>query len=171
MSMNDTTATIYALDGNLQVNRVIQRWFARFFAMVFLALSAAIIISGLSAILDGLAAGTEASQIIIKVVNDCVIAIAVFELAMVINKEYAHESQHDVMAMLRRTLPRFIGTVCIALALEGLIMVIKYSQLERAGNLYYAVATVISSAVLLMALGWFLKYVPNDDEKLGNLPA
>ncbi|GAB3187304.1 hypothetical protein [Hydrogenophaga aquatica] len=162
MQMNDTIATLPVADGRLPVNRVIQKWFARCFAIVFLTLSGAILLSGFALALDGLATGTEASQIIIKVVNDCVIAIAVFELAIVINKEYGHESQHDVVAMLRRTLPRFIGTVCVALALEGLIMVIKYSQLDRAGNLYYAAATVISSAVLLMALGLFLKYVPNE---------
>lgn len=162
MQVNNMTATISTEDIRFPVNRVIQKWFARFFAIVFLALSGLIMALGFSAALDGLMTGVEASQIIIKVVNDCVIAIAVFELAMVINKEYGHESQHDVVAMLRRTLPRFIGTVCVALALEGLIMVIKYSQLDRAGNLYYAIATVISAAVLLMALGQFLKHVPNE---------
>lgn len=162
MQVNNMTATISTEDIRLPVNRVIQKWFARFFAIVFLALSGLIMVLGFSAALDGLVTGVEASQIIIKVVNDCVIAIAVFELAMVINKEYGHESQHDVIAMLRRTLPRFIGTVCVALALEGLIMVIKYSQLDRAGNLYYAIATVVSAAVLLMALGLFLKHVPNE---------
>jgi ABC-type antimicrobial peptide transport system permease subunit len=162
MQVNNMTATISTEDIRFPVNRVIQKWFARFFAIVFLALSGLIMALGFSAALDGLMTGVEASQIIIKVVNDCVIAIAVFELAMVINKEYGHESQHDVVAMLRRTLPRFIGTVCVALALEGLIMVIKYSQLDRAGNLYYAIATVVSAAVLLMALGQFLKHVPNE---------
>lgn len=146
----------------LPVNRLIQKLFARFFAIVFLVLSALIMVAAFSSSLDGLLAGTEVSQIIIKAVNDCIIAIAVFELAMVINKEYGHESQHDVLAMLRRTLPRFIGTVCVALSLEGLIMVIKYSQLDRAGNLYYAIATVASAALLLMALGLFLKHVPSE---------
>ena len=64
--------------------------------------------------------------------------------------------------MLRRTMPRFIGTVCIALSLEALIMVIKYSQLELAGNLYYPVAIIVSTAFLLTALGLFLKFVPEE---------
>ena len=59
---------------------------------------------------------------------------------------------------------RFIGTVCVALSLEGLkawrleglIMVIKYSQLELAGNLYYPVAIIVSTALLLSSLGLFI---------------
>ena len=49
-----------------------------------------------------------------------------------------------------------IGTVCVALSLEGLIMVIKYSQLDLAGNLYYPVAIIMSTALLLSALGLFI---------------
>jgi hypothetical protein len=35
-------------------------------------------------------------------------------------------------------------------------MVIKYSQLELAGNLYYPVAIITSTALLLASLGVFL---------------
>ena len=35
-------------------------------------------------------------------------------------------------------------------------MVIKYSQLELAGNLYYPVAIIASTALLLTALGLFI---------------
>lgn len=77
-----------------------------------------------------------------------------------INKEYSGPEREDIesdaIAVLRRTIPRFIGTVCIALSLEGLIMVIKYSQLDLAGNLYYPVAIISSTALLLTALGLFL---------------
>jgi hypothetical protein len=58
---------------------------------------------------------------------------------------------------LQRTLPRFVSIVCIGLSLEGLLMVIKYSQLELAGNLYYPVAIITSAAFLLAALGVFLR--------------
>jgi hypothetical protein len=81
---------------------------------------------------------------------------------MVIRSEYSGRSEsHDVITMMRRTLPRFIGTVCVAMSLEGLIMIIKYSQLELAGNLYYPVAIIASTALLLAALGVFLKLAPN----------
>ncbi|MEJ6077071.1 hypothetical protein MT391_00770 [Vibrio sp. 1-Bac 57] len=44
----------------------------------------------------------------------------------------------------------------MALSLEGLIMVIKYSQLDLAGNLYYPVAIITSTALLLSSLALFL---------------
>ncbi len=96
-------------------------------------------------------------QIFLRGINIGIIALAVFELALVINREYSGiEEREGAIENLRRTIPRFIGTVCIALALEGLIMVIKYSQLELAGNLYYPVAIISSTALLLASLGIFI---------------
>jgi len=95
-------------------------------------------------------------------INTGIIALAVFELALVINKEYSSSlEKEDAVTSLRKTLPRFIGVVCVALSLEGLIMVIKYSQLELAGNLYYPVAIICSTALLLTALSFFL-YLTNN---------
>jgi len=47
--------------------------------------------------------------------------------------------------------------VFVALVLESLIMVIKYSQQDLAGFLYYPVAIIASAALLLIALGVFIK--------------
>ena len=80
------------------------------------------------------------TTVLLGSINTGVIALAVFELALVVKKEYASpndDEEKDAVSSLRETLPRFIGMVCVALSLEGLIMVIKYSQLELAGNLYY----------------------------------
>lgn len=140
---------------------MIQKVFAKGFTFLFLAISATILLSTLGTAAAQLLHGEDLTQIVIKIVNAGVIAMAVFELAMVISKEYGEEEGHDVIVMLRRTLPRFIGTVCVALSLEGLIMVIKYSQLDLAGNLYYPVAIIVSAALLLMALGAFLRLAPN----------
>lgn len=139
-----------------------QKAFARGFTLLFFAISATIIITTLVAAVGHVLNGDEVTQIIVKIVNASVISMAVFEVALVISKEYGYgaEPEHDVVVMLRRTLPRFIGTVCVALALEGLMMVIKYSQLDLAGNLYYPVAIIVSSAMLLMALGVFLRLAP-----------
>lgn len=137
--------------------------FARVFSLIFFGLSAAMVLSMLYTVVQDLLQGIEMMQIMIKVVNTGIIALAIFELAMVISKEYgSHLGQHNVIVMLRRTMPRFVGTVCIALSLEALIMVIKYSQLELAGNLYYPVAIIIGTAFLLTALGLFLKFVPEE---------
>lgn len=144
---------------------MIQKIFAKSFTVLFLIISAAIIFVTFNSCIGDISNGSEFTQVIIKIINNCVIAIAVFELALVISKEYGETTEHDVIVMLRRTLPRFIGTVCVALSLEGLIMVIKYSQLELAGNLYYPVAIITSAALLLMGLGVFLKLAPSEEQR------
>jgi len=37
-------------------------------------------------------------------------------------------------------------------------MIIKYSQLDLAGNLFYPVAVVVAASLLLMSLGLFLRW-------------
>jgi hypothetical protein len=137
-----------------------QRLFARGFTFIFFSLSAIIFFTTLAAAVRQAFGGEDITQVIVKMVNATVIAMAVYEVALVISKEYGGEADHDVIVMLRRTLPRFIATVCVALSLEGLMMVIKYSQLDMAGNLYYPVAIIVSASMLLMALGVFLRLAP-----------
>ncbi len=143
-----------------------QKLFARGFTFIFFAISGAIVATTVVEAIGHVLSGGEITQIIVKLVNASVIAMAVYEVALVISKEYGAEADHDVIVMLRRTLPRFVGTVCVALSLEGLMMVIKYSQLELAGNLYYPVAIIVSAALLLMALGVFLRLAPSHAEPL-----
>ncbi|CUB04465.1 hypothetical protein [Marinomonas fungiae] len=144
------------------MSATIQKLFAKALALLFFVLAAMVCGSSLFTAVADFRGGQALTQTLIQVINSNIIAIAVFELAMVINKEYGNKNEHDVIVMMRRTLPRFITTVCVALALEGLIMVIKYSQADMAGNLYYPVAIVISAAFLLVALGLFLRFVPSD---------
>lgn len=132
---------------------------ARLFSVLFLGLAIAILYSLFSTVIRGIMDGADIMQMFLSSINTGIIALAVFELALVINKEYSgynDENDEDAVAVLRRTVPRFIGTVCVALSLEGLIMIIKYSQLELAGNLYYPVAIISCTALLLAALGLFI---------------
>ena len=95
--------------------------------------------------------------LVIKSINTLVIALAMFELGLGVGKEYTgDEHGENIFQNIRRTITRFVGTVCIALVLESLIMIIKYSQLELAGNLYYPVAILTACALLLLSLGGFL---------------
>ena len=136
--------------------------FARLFSLVFFVLAFTLVSTTATDVVQDILSGEAMMQALIKGVNGSVIALAVYELAMVIRSEYSGRSEsHDVITMMRRTLPRFIGTVCVAMSLEGLIMIIKYSQLELAGNLYYPVAIIASTALLLAALGVFLKLAPS----------
>lgn len=85
-----------------------------------------------------------------------VVALAVYELAQIVYQEYDDVGPvQRIVARIRRGLIRFVSVVCTALVLEALIMVIKYSQKDLAGFLYYPVAIIVAAAVLLMALGVF----------------
>jgi len=132
------------------------------FAIFFLIISVSLI--GLAVV--HLVEGFLAQELItgsIKAINDTFIALATFELGTGIFKEYRDDDdESNLYFSIRRIIARFVSVVIIALALEGLIMVIKYSQLELAGNLYYPVAVIVSTSLLLLALGAFLALTRRD---------
>lgn len=138
-----------------QWRKVMGGLFAAFFFLLSIAL-AGITVTELA---SGLFSEQNLTESLIKSINMAVVALAVFELALVVTEEYASgESQAHISTVLRRTVPRFVSIVCVGLVLEGLLMVIKYSQLDLAGNLYYPVAVIASAALLLTALGLFLRF-------------
>ena len=127
------------------------------FSIAFFVLSLALGIATFSAVFEGLTGTIGLTESLLKAINMAVISLATFELGLVINQEYAgKDDKCHIATVLYRTLPRFVSIVCIALVLEGLLMVIKYSQLDMAGNLYYPVAVITSASLLLAALGLFL---------------
>lgn len=139
----------------------------RLLALTFLSLSFCLV--GLAAFqfFEVINEGKEIVNILIKSINTSIIALAIFELGLGIGKEYGkhtEEEDHTFM-VVRRTITRFVGTVCIALVLEGLIMIIKYSQLDLAGNLFYPVGILIGASVLLAGTGIFLQLTREDCER------
>src|SRR5665648_1223157 len=123
---------------NLSVS-LIRKVFAKVLTLIFFGLAVVIVLSLLFDVVEGILNKANITEVLLSSINSGIIALAVFELALIINKEYAlpiEDVKKDAIDSLRGTLPRFIGTVCVALSLEGLIMVIKYSQLDLAGNLY-----------------------------------
>jgi len=95
---------------------------------------------------------------LVKGLHMGVVALAVYELSQIIYEEYDAKGERDGMvARIRRGIIRFVSVVCTALVLEALIMVIKYSQKDLAGFLYYPVAIIVAAALLLMSLGVFTK--------------
>jgi len=140
-------------------------WMGRMLAAIFLVL--ALLMVGLACFQfsDGLAEGHELVNVLIKSINTSIIALAIFELGIGIGKEYGKQEEEDhTFQVIRRTITRFVGTVSIALVLEGLIMIIKYSQLDLAGNLYYPVGILLSASVLLAGMGLFLQLTRADCE-------
>lgn len=132
--------------------------FALVFGLIFQLLSIVLVLqSFVDFYLDITIQNVEFTSAIISSINTFIIALAMFELGIGISKEYlVEEKQSSFYATIRRTITRFVGTVCIALVLEALIMIIKYSQLELAGNLWYPVGILIGGSILLIALGLFL---------------
>lgn len=137
------------------------------FSAIFFILALSLTILSGEATLKGLSGELSFTEAILKAINLAIVGLAIFELGLVVNKEYAGKNDdHHIVIVLRRTLPRFVSIVCIALVLEGLLMVIKYSQLDLAGNLYYPVAIITSAALLLAALGVFLHLSGNSHDDL-----
>ncbi len=132
--------------------------FALIFGLIFQILSVVLIVqSFIQFYLEFVVGNKDFTAAIIVSINTFIIALAMFELGVGISKEYLMEdSRASFYATIRRTITRFVATVCIALVLEALIMIIKYSQLDLAGNLWYPVGILIGSSILLMALGLFL---------------
>jgi hypothetical protein len=128
------------------------------FSGLFFIFAFAIAILSLQEFWNGLGGEENITGAFIRAINSIVVALATFELGAVVSKEYGSNEKDHIVIVLRRTLPRFVSITCIALVLEGLLLVIKYSQMELAGNLYYPVAIICAASFLLIALGIFLRF-------------
>lgn len=132
---------------------------AKTFHYLFLLLSISLIGLAVYEFAQSFATGELLATGLIKTINIAVVSLAIYELGVGIGKEYDSEvdEQGNIYSSVRRSITRFVAVVCTALVLEGLIMVIKYSQLELAGNLSYPVAIIVAASLLLLSLGGFLK--------------
>ena len=134
------------------VEQIVVPSFALFF-LVFALLYAA---SAMHQFLKPIVANGDVVEGLVKGLHMGVVALAVYELSQIVYQEYDHPGdREDSTLRMRRGIIRFVSVVCVALVLEALIMVIKYSQMDLAGFLYYPVAIIASTAVLLIALGAF----------------
>jgi hypothetical protein len=143
------------------LNRMIvllPRIFIPVFALLFLALSVAFAVQALMDFVAPIFNGENLMDGLVKGLHTGVVALAVYELAQIVHQEYEQEGKpQNVMSRIRRGVARFGSVVIVALVLESLIMVIKYSQKDLAGYLYYPAAIICSAALLLTALGLFAR--------------
>lgn len=131
---------------------------AALFASLFVVISFILIGLSVYQFVHGLMLDRELVTVVVQTINTMVISLAMYELGVGIGEEYSNtDGDTDIYSMVRRTITRFVGVVCIALVLESLIMVIKYSQLDLAGNLWYPVGIMLGGSALLIALGGFLR--------------
>jgi len=155
------TNLVPAIPATFDTKVIMARTFSSFFLMLSLTLAG---IATYDFIISFFTLGDAMANGLVKAVNIAVISLAIFELGIGINKEYMSEKDdhgNNIYATVRRSITRFVTVVCVALVLEGLIMVIKYSQMDMAGNLGYPVAIISSASILLLSLGGFLKLTDN----------
>ncbi|WP_323844578.1 hypothetical protein [Microbulbifer magnicolonia] len=140
--------------------------FTWFFSVLFLILCAAILISTMSTLVKFFFSSeifyseNEIPEVIINAISNLIIALAMFELYVVIKINIRREPRLESSHMLLESAPRFIIVVCAALALEGLVLVIKLIQDQNVEDLPAPIAVIFSAAALLVALGVFLKICP-----------
>lgn len=141
---------------------------ARAFSVFFLTISLALAVMAAYDFAMAFFDKESIASAIVKSINVAVVSLAIFELGLGISKEYADTDEDhggSIYGSVRRSITRFVAVVCVALVLEGLIMVIKYSQLELAGNLGYPVAIIVSASMLLLSLGGFLRLTRNIEQR------
>jgi hypothetical protein len=164
--------TCFAARPNGALNRFIAtlpRVFVPAFALMFFAFS---ICFAVSAVVEFALPILEKGDFLgglIKGLHTGVVALAVYELAEIVHQEYDPDGQtsHNVLARIRRGVARFGAVVIVALVLESLIMVIKYSQESLAGFLFYPAAVIVAAALLLTALGVFAKLTADTEAAAG----
>ena len=139
---------------------------ARIFSGFFLAVAFLLMGVMVFQLISVAVGGKEIAPALLGAISTAVVALATFELGVGIGHEHRVIDGENVYSNVRRTATRFIGVVSIALVLEALMLVIKYSQLELAGNLYYPVAIMAGAGFLLMSLGVFLRLTRPDSAAL-----
>lgn len=141
-----------------RLNTAVQRVIIPMFSLFFLGFALLFAASALFQFLWPIITNGDIIDGMIKGLNMGVVALAVYELAQIVYQEYdPADLRTDTTTKIRRGIIRFVSVVCVALVLEALIMVIKYSQKDLAGFLYYPVAIILSAALLLVALGVFTR--------------
>lgn len=144
----------------------IQQVIVPMFAMFFLAFALLFAISAMIEFTRPILASGDLVEGLVKGLHMGVVALAVYELAQIVYEEYEISEQIEgTIRRIRRGVSRFASVVFIALVLESLIMVIKYSQKDLAGYLYYPVAIIASAAFLLLALGLFIRLTDSQAQK------
>jgi len=137
--------------------------FTWLFSLVFLILCVAILASTIPIFADFIFSPeifnskNEIPAAVVNAISNLIIALAMFELFIVIKINIKAEPTPENFHTLLESAPRFIIVVCVALALEGLVLVIKLIQHENTDDMLAPIAVILSSAVLLISLGIFLK--------------
>jgi hypothetical protein len=140
------------------IMHTVQRLLIPMLTLFFVAFTLLFALAAFVEFLSPIIANGDVIEGLLKGLHMGVVAFAVYELSQIVYEEYETvEPQDGRVTRIRRGIIRFVSVACTALVLESLIMVIKYSQKDLAGFLYYPVAIIASTALLLIALGVFTR--------------
>ena len=160
---NHDTDTGEKTSGVVAIIQSVPRVLVPLFSLFFLSFALLYATSAIVEFIKPILSDGDLTGGLVKGVHMGVVALAVYELAQVVHQEYDMSGKpSDAIRRIRRSVTRFASVVFVALVLESLIMVIKYSQQDLAGFLYYPVAIIASAALLLMSLGVFIKLSSSD---------
>jgi hypothetical protein len=89
------------------------------------------------------------------------LSLAIFDLVKTIMSEEVIGEKEEHPFAIHKTMIKFLGSIIIALAIEGLMLVFK-SAMVAPGKLKYAAILLISVTMLLFALAYYMKNVGKD---------
>jgi len=103
-------------------------------------------------------------NVVLESIAVLTVAVAALELGQTILEEEVHrQAQMSAPTRVRRFLSRFMVVLVVALTIEALVLVFRYSH-EDQHNIVYAVLVGFSAAALMIAWGVFIRLNKSAEE-------
>ena len=130
-------------------------------ALLFAACGLALIVFAAMQLWGGIAPGEIAMSARLDTVLESLavmtVALAALELGQtILEEEVQREMQMSAPTRVRRFLSRFMVVLVVALTIESLVLVFRYSH-EAPEHLAYAATVAVAAASLMIAWGVFIK--------------
>ena len=129
--------------------------------LLFAACGLALIVFAAMQLWGGIAPGDMATSARLDTVLESLavmtVALAALELGQtIIEEEVQREMQMSAPTRVRRFLSRFMVVLVVALTIEALVLVFRYSH-EAPENMAYAATVAFAAAALMVAWGAFIR--------------
>jgi hypothetical protein len=134
-------------------------------SLVLMAMSFALVIYGASEVILS-ATWIDAGDALLTGIGYVVIAVAVFDLAKYfIEEEVIRAREMRSPGEARRSLTKFISTICIAVFIEGVVIAFHVSK-QDVSLMLYPTALLLSAIIIVVGLGAFQKLSSSVEEKV-----
>jgi hypothetical protein len=134
-------------------------------SLVLMAMSFALVIYGASEVILS-ATWIDAGDALLTGIGYVVIAVAVFDLAKYfIEEEVIRAREMRSPGEARRSLTKFISTICIAVFIEGVVIAFHVSK-QDVSLMLYPTALLLSAIVIVVGLGAFQQLSSSVEEKV-----